>query len=396
MSSSPNLLLRFRRWVVGAIAVAALIFAAGAIWADYAKVEAQLLTFRWSLAPPIIALTLGNYGLRFIKWHYLLGRLGVKMPLVDNIWNFVAGLAMVISPAKAGELLKPYVVRERTGTPMSTTIPALAGERITDGIAMVLLASVSVTTYAAEYSRQLLVLPLLIGLGLAVLASDRATAACFWVVDRLPLIRRISPKLKEMVAPLRVCFAPVPLLLTVLLSVIAWFAECVGYWLVFQGMGIEANLDACTFIYAASTVLGGAAPGGLGMADGALVFFAQQILQVDEPQAVTSALIVRVATLWLGVFMGAIALLIALFAGSGRNPRKYHPDGLLRSSTARRPAVRGPGPPLRGPRRGRPVRRPPWDRDRPLPPGAPWTSSSFSLAACSSGTGSPPCCSPWR
>jgi len=56
----------------------------------------------------------------------------------------------VISPGKAGELLKPYVVRARTGVPMATTIPALVTERLTDGIAMLLLASVGITTFAAD------------------------------------------------------------------------------------------------------------------------------------------------------------------------------------------------------------------------------------------------------
>jgi uncharacterized membrane protein YbhN (UPF0104 family) len=50
-------------------------------------------------------------------------------------------------------------------------------------------------------------------------------------------------------------------------------------------------------------------PGGLGVADGALVGGAMQLIPgVDEATAVASALLVRVATLWLGVVMGAFAL----------------------------------------------------------------------------------------
>jgi hypothetical protein len=42
---------------------------------------------------------------------------------------------MVLSPGKVGELLKPYLLSERTGVPMTQTIPALVTERLTDGIA---------------------------------------------------------------------------------------------------------------------------------------------------------------------------------------------------------------------------------------------------------------------
>ena len=100
------------------------------------------------------------------------------------------------------------------------------------------------------------------------------------------------------------------LLWTTVVSLIAWWAECVGYLLVFQGLGImDVSLDACTFLYAFATIAGGAMPGGLGVADGALVGGAIELLQVSQPAAVASALLIRVATLWFGVVMGAIALL---------------------------------------------------------------------------------------
>jgi uncharacterized membrane protein YbhN (UPF0104 family) len=69
------------------------------------------------------------------------------------------------------------------------------------------------------------------------------------------------------------------------------------------------SLDRATFLYAFATVAGGAMPGGLGVADGALVGGAVQLTGVDEPVAVASALLIRVATLWFGVILGAFALL---------------------------------------------------------------------------------------
>jgi len=74
-------------------------------------------------------LTLVNYGLRFFKWHYLLGRINVHVPVRTNVWVFTSGLAMVISPAKAGELVKPYLIRVLENVPMTKTVPVLISER---------------------------------------------------------------------------------------------------------------------------------------------------------------------------------------------------------------------------------------------------------------------------
>lgn len=309
MSAPPeNLLLRFRRWVVVAIAVGAAIYLIGSIWAGFDQVGAALRRFHWLYAAPVILLTLLNYGLRFLKWHAFLNLLGVRMPLWENVANFTAGLAMVISPGKAGELLKPYVVRERTGTPMAHTIPALLGERITDAIAMLILAGISVSTYFADQVWVLLLIAGAIALGLLVVASHRLTELLLQIGARLPLVSRQVPKLREMVIATRTCLAPGPLLMAVTLSIIAWFAECLGLWLVFLGLDVDVSLDFSVFLYAFATLAGGAMPGGLGVTEGALAAGAIEIGHVDPNLAVAASLLIRVATLWLGVGLGAIAL----------------------------------------------------------------------------------------
>ncbi len=304
-----NLVHRFRRWVIGAIALGALLYLAGSVWAGLARVQDALATFRWSLAVPVLALTLVNYGLRFVKWHYLLRRLGVPMPLRDDAWNFASGLAMVISPGKAGELLKPWVVRERTGTPMARTVPALFAERLTDGIAMLLLAGLGVTTFAADKVHYLTIPGALVALGLAVLSSKRLSLFALDLVGRLPGLRRVAHKFEELLESARTCLAPAPLALTLALSLVAWGAECLGFLLVLRGLDVPATLEVAVFIYAFATVAGGAMPGGLGVADGALAGGAVALIAgITEGQAVAAALLVRVATLWFGVGLGALAL----------------------------------------------------------------------------------------
>jgi len=305
-----DLLRRFRKWVVWAIVAGVLLYVGGSVWAGADAVGEQLKTFAWSLYVVVLLLTLVNYGLRFVKWHYLLRVLHVDIGWRANATIFVAGLSMVISPGKAGELLKPYLVSKRTRTPMATTLPALIAERLTDGIAMVILAAFSIGTYAADQAWILWILAGTVAAGLLILAHQGLSLAILGGLARLPLVGRVGHKLEELYRAMRACLAPVPFVATTLLSVVAWGAECVGYLLCFRGLGALApTLEASTFLYAFATVAGGAMPGGLGVADGALVGGATTIMGVSEPVAVAAALLVRVATLWFGVLLGALALL---------------------------------------------------------------------------------------
>lgn len=307
--SAPVSFERFQRWVVVAIVACIFLYVGFSVWSGLDEIGTELGKFNWWMFVAAIVLTLSNYALRFVKWHYLLGRLNVQIPWITDAWNFIAGLSMAISPGKAGELLKPYVVRRVTKTPMARTIPALITERLTDGIAMLLLAGVGITTYAADKIEWIVIPGVLTGLGLLVLASKTATDAILSLLEPLPVFNKLVPKIAEMIEAMRTCVAPIPLLWTVVLSVVAWAAECFAYQLIFKGMGVDAGFDVCFFVYAFATVGGAAMPGGLGIADGALIGGAMEFLSIDESQAVTAALLTRIATLWLGVGLGALALL---------------------------------------------------------------------------------------
>lgn len=309
--SAAQLLARFRGWVAWAVAGAALLYVAGSLWVGFREVGTALSHFRWVLFIPVILLTLVNYGLRFWKWAYLLRRLGVVIDWKDNLTAFVAGLAMVLSPGKAGEVLKPYLVRARTGAPMAQTVPALVTERLTDGLAVLGLAAISVGRYGGDQQVYVWGPIALVLVGMGVLASRTLSMGLLSWLGRIPLLARFTPKLLEMYLSMRTCLSPVALAWTMLASFVAWFAECVGYWLVFEGFALaeSPSLEGSTFLYAFATVAGGATPGGLGMADGALVGGAMKLFAVPQAEAVAAALLIRVATLWLGVILGAVALL---------------------------------------------------------------------------------------
>lgn len=310
LATPPDAMGRFRRWAAVAVALAALGYLAYALLRGFGETGHELRGFAWPWYAPVLALTLVNYGLRYLKWHYLLGRLGITLGHRANLPVFVAGLAMVISPAKAGEVVKPYLVRQLTGAPYTQTIPALVAERGTDGIAVIGLAALGVTTFYADAAGLIGATLAAIVLGLVLLSMEPVVRGALAALGRLPVLGRAAARLDEAYTAMRVCLAPVPLAYTVGLSVVAWFAECAGMWLVFRGLGVEAGLDVSTFLYAFSTVFGAPSPGGMGMSDVALVEGARALLPaISGGQAVAASLLVRVATLWFGVLLGALVLL---------------------------------------------------------------------------------------
>lgn len=306
----PDAMSRFRRWVAIAVAVASIGWVLYAAVRGFSETADALGGYAWLTYIPVLGLTLVNYGLRYIKWNYLLGQLDIRVAHRHNIPIFLAGLAMAISPAKAGEVVKPYLVRVVAGANMSRTIPALIAERMTDGIAVVCLAAIGVTTYAADATSMVVGIIAAIALGIVALSQDWLMRPLIGLGHRIPVVDRFADRIDEAYDATRAVLAPGPLLFTIVLSGVAWFAECLGAWMIFLGLGMDASLDQSTFLYTFSTLIGIVSPGGLGVSELALAEGAIQLIEgTTAGQALAGSLLVRVATLWFGVVLGAIAFL---------------------------------------------------------------------------------------
>src|SRR5579872_441952 len=148
-----------------------------------------LAHFRWVYLPLILVLTLFNYFCRFFKWQYFLKRLNLQVPWLKSLLIFISGLSMAITPGKVGELLKAYMLKRAIGAPISRTSPIIVAERLSDGIAMLLLAATGLVLY--RFGWELLGLFLLVGLGgIMVIQNRRLSLALLSFGERLPLVSR--------------------------------------------------------------------------------------------------------------------------------------------------------------------------------------------------------------
>jgi uncharacterized protein (TIRG00374 family) len=305
-----SILARSRRWIAVAAAVSALLYVAYGAVSGWRETGAALQRFQWWWTVPVLLTTLGNYGLRYVKWVLLLRQVGVRLAHRKNIPIYAIGLMMTLSPAKAGEVAKPWLVREVTGTPLVRTLPVLVAERATDAIAILVLAAIGATTHATEQVGLLAIALGVIVVGLALSQSALATSTALMLVRRIPGLNRLAEPIEDMLEALRECLSPGSFAVAVGLSIAAWWLECVGTWLVLLGFGVDVSLGTATFIYAFATALGAISPGGVGVTDATLIQASQRlIVGVSLGTATAAALLLRIATLWFGVILGAIALL---------------------------------------------------------------------------------------
>jgi uncharacterized protein (TIRG00374 family) len=295
------------------VAAGVAVYVAFTIWADAGKVAAALATFSWRMAALACVLAAGNYLVRFLRWQYYLRVLDLQVAPRDSLLVFLAGFSLTVTPGKLGEAVKAFLLRASHGYPVARTAPIVIAERVTDLLALLLLALVGVFQF--DVDRRFLVAGAVLVLGgVLVVSIDPLSELALGLCARTPGVRRFAPKLREMHATTATLLHPKPLALATAISTVSWFLECLAFTVVVRGFpGVGLDLRAATFIYSAMTIAGALSflPGGLGVTEaGMLALLVRFGTGLGRGQAAAAVFVTRGATLWFAVALGLPALVL--------------------------------------------------------------------------------------
>lgn len=301
-----------RRLVV-AMLLAVVVYGAFVVYSGYERVRESLHDFRTAALFAALGLSSANYLVRFVKWEYYLGRLGVRgIPKLDSLLIFLSGFVLTVTPGKVGEVFKSAVLAETHGVAVARTAPIVFAERITDVIGVVTLILVGSLGFAGGLSWALAGAAA-VGAALTFVVWQTPARA---VVARLargsPRLATLAPKFEQALDSLRVVAGPGALTIPSTLSVLGWGLEAVALSVLLDGFGAPLELTRCLFFYATATLAGALipVPGGLGVVEAMIQEQLVRVGGVTMGAATASMLLLRFATLWWAVLVGFGALFL--------------------------------------------------------------------------------------
>jgi len=285
-----------------------VIYTGLTIWGNIIQVAGAFTSFRWAWLPGILALVSLNYYLRYLKWHYYLGYLGIRIGKAESAHIFLSGLSLSVTPYKAGEVIKSHLLKQVCREDMCRTAPIVLAERLTDLIGVIILAAAGAMSY--RYGGAVIGVALAAVIAFFVFSqSPKASLTTIGILGRLPLLRRYRNNLITLYESSRELLRLRPTVMATAISTVSWFFECLAAWMIVVAFGADMSLLQATFVYAFSSIAGAIVllPGGLGVAE---VSMAGLLVIFGMPHAIAAGatLLVRVCTLWFAVAIGVVAI----------------------------------------------------------------------------------------
>jgi glycosyltransferase 2 family protein len=301
-------LKKLKKKILISLAFGGLIYLGFTIYGDFDQVAMVFEKFDWFILPLVLVLSLLNYFTRFLKWDYYLSILNVKVKKIDSLSIFMSGLIMSVTPGKMGELLKSYLVKEITGVSVSKTAPVIFAERITDFVSLILigLTGAYIYGYGGEIT---LAVGIFFVIVLIIIGNKKLALPIIGLAEKINFLKKHLVNIHNAYESSFQLLQPRPLFNMILLSLVGWFFECLGYHIILSNFGVENSLMWASFSYALATIAGSITmlPGGLGVTEGSLTFLLIKY-GASKEIAVASTFLVRVVTLWFAVLVGIVSV----------------------------------------------------------------------------------------
>lgn len=304
---------RIVRAVVLFVSAGVLLYLLAIFWFGWKDTAAALASLGLKALLLGAVLSSSSYLWRFGRWESSLRCVGYQVPKWRHFAIYMSGLGLTATPGKSGETFRSALLLSH-GVRISHSLAAFIVDRASDVLGMCLLGFVAawVLGHALAWAWLLAFAVLLSGSCVFAYVLQHPRAAAWWgwlgsTWQRLPVTGG-QAVLEHWAGVWKLPRVTAYSVLAMLAYgtqalVFAWFCDAAG-----TGVPVAA----CVLIFVQATLFGAASmsPGGLGAMEAALVI---QLTErgVEGSIAVSMAIAIRLVTLWLGMAIGALCLLLS-------------------------------------------------------------------------------------
>jgi uncharacterized protein (TIRG00374 family) len=303
------MLKRWQFWLGVMISAVFLYFALRGLELDRAWLAMRTANYWW-IIPGVVIYFFGVWA-RTWRWHYMLRPIKAVSLLRLFPVVVIGYMGNNVYPARAGELIRAYVLRKKEAVSISASLATVIVERIFDGVIMLLFVFVSLplTPMPGELRQVVVLFSLLFFGALAVFFVIAASPARSQAVYNWFIARLVPPRFQDLVSGfldrfmdgLHCLRSGRDVLMIFVTSLVIWLAETVKYWFVMHSFDFSVPFYVLMLmngvVNLATTIP--SAPGYVGTFDAPGIEVLEQF-GVARAMATSYTLVLHVA-LWLPI-----------------------------------------------------------------------------------------------
>lgn len=261
-------------------------------------INLSLMIFMWILGVII----------RIFRWNYFLRKITKLIPFRKSILYYLSGYAFILSPARAGEIIRSPFIKRDYGISISKTAPIVLVERFYDLLAVT--AIISVGLFLADFEKVVILLPLgfLVTIFI-IIRSKKIFNKILLRLSKIRIVNRIVPNTEESFETIFALMKPKSFFVGSLSSILIGILEVIGIYYLILGLDGKINFNDLLVIFHVSNFAATASmiPGGIGILEGGLVGLLV-LYKIKYEVALSIVVLVRLVSTGLFSIIGLVCL----------------------------------------------------------------------------------------
>jgi len=217
----------------------------------------------WWLIPAVVVLFIA-ISARCVRWSILMRPVAPLSPARLMPYAIIGYMANNLLPARAGEVVRAYVLGEREHVSRMGTFGSIAVERLFDGCTLVLMLLIAGSFVGFESGRlqaiavasTVFFVLALAGFYILTLSEDRSRRVMHWFLRFLPgrFESQAEAMADSLVTSLRSVHDGRSLALVAFFSAVAWLIEAAAYMVIGQGFDLDVGFGYYCLLLAAANL----------------------------------------------------------------------------------------------------------------------------------------------
>ena len=291
-------------WVILLVIIFYVVFI---LISDVEKISEHFLQIRTEFLLLILFLVFLSHIVKSFRQKELLTNLGEKIPSIQNLVIYMAGLSLINTPGGVGIFIKSIYLKKQFQVPPDKSISVIFMERYHDLLAGTSIILVTVSMYFSSVSISLLVISSIILIVVFVMIrSQRFSEAIY---TRISKIKFISKNLPDDMPSNSFSMLTNPKNMTKgwLFSIFGWCIDSLAVYVAYLALNVDLGYLVTSQIYFTSLGYGVLSflPGGIGVNESIADFLlVQQGLELSV--ATSLVILTRLTTMWFATIIGVI------------------------------------------------------------------------------------------
>lgn len=245
---------------------------------------------------------------RVLRWHFFLRSITKKIPFIKSSLYFLAGFAFILSPARAGEMIRSPIIKRDYNISSSKTLPIVIIDRFYDLLSFTIIIAIGLLFIDIE--KTIIIIPVAFIVSVLIVIKNKTLVKKLFIkITKFRILNKITLNVDESFDVMYNLLRPKYFTAGLTTSLVFAIFEVAGVYLFLTGLSGDIRFEDLVVLFHIANFAAAVSmiPAGIGVLEGGFIGLLV-LYDIEYEVAFSTTIATRLASTVMFTIIGILAL----------------------------------------------------------------------------------------